>query len=198
MFGHHKENRPFSGGFLIAFKRFLLNTRQKRIFFGAILISLVLFWVLKLFHLSESLKAQQISVDERIEYLNELEAELEKKNEELLLMKKNVDEAKQGNKFSPIKDWVAADEEKRDAVKEAFLHAWRGYEKYSWGKDEFLPITKDSNSWLQMGLTIVDSLDTLWIMGLTEEFDKATKWVEDSLTFNPVGIHFQLYYCFNS
>ena len=32
-----------------------------------------------------------------------------------------------------------------------------------------------------MGATIVDSLDTLYIMGMTEEFTKAKKWVEANL-----------------
>ena len=32
-----------------------------------------------------------------------------------------------------------------------------------------------------MGATIVDSLDTLYIMGMTEEFEKAKKWVESNL-----------------
>jgi len=35
----------------------------------------------------------------------------------------------------------------------------------------------------KMGLTIVDSLDTLWIMGLKEEFEKGRQWVRDNLVF---------------
>ena len=35
-----------------------------------------------------------------------------------------------------------------------------------------------------MGATIVDAMDTLWIMGMLEEFEKGRDWVEQSLDFN--------------
>lgn len=37
----------------------------------------------------------------------------------------------------------STDEFRRNAVKNAFLHAWRGYEKYAWGHDEVRPLTND-------------------------------------------------------
>lgn len=40
--------------------------------------------------------------------------------------------------------------------------------------------------WLGLGATIVDSLDTLWIMGLKSEFQEARDWVANSLDFNKV------------
>lgn len=46
------------------------------------------------------------------------------------------------------------------------LHAWRGYEQYAWGHDELCPLTKSGkNSFGGLGATIVDSLDTLHMMG---------------------------------
>jgi hypothetical protein len=39
-----------------------------------------------------------------------------------------------------------------------------------------------------LGLNIVDSLDTMWIMNLTEEYDEARKWVETSLNFDTGGV----------
>lgn len=36
---------------------------------------------------------------------------------------------------------------------------------------------------MRFRLTIVSSLDTLWIMGLKDEFKKARDWVEKSLSF---------------
>ena len=60
------------------------------------------------------------------------------------------------------------------AVKEAFLHAWNGYKDHAWLRDEVTPASggfKDSFSgW---GATLVDSLDTLAVMGLDEEFELA-------------------------
>jgi mannosyl-oligosaccharide alpha-1,2-mannosidase len=40
------------------------------------------------------------------------------------------------------------------------------------------------NSFGGLGATLVDSLDTLYIMGLHEQFQKAREWVANSLDFN--------------
>lgn len=40
----------------------------------------------------------------------------------------------------------------------------------------------------QMGATIVDALDTLYIMGLHDEFRDGQKWIEDNLDFSVVSI----------
>ncbi len=50
----------------------------------------------------------------------------------------------------------------------AFQHAWAAYKKYAWGKDELQPLTKSHSTWFGLGLTLVDSLDTMYIMGLKE------------------------------
>ena len=71
--------------------------------------------------------------------------------------------------------------DRQEAVVSAFKHAWRAYKAHAWGKDELKPISKDSNEWFNLGLTLVDSLDTMWLMGLTEEFFEARKWVETEM-----------------
>jgi hypothetical protein len=38
-----------------------------------------------------------------------------------------------------------------------------------------------------MGVTLVDSLDTLWIMGMKDEFEDAKQWVQNSLTYKKAG-----------
>ena len=43
--------------------------------------------------------------------------------------------------------------------------AWKGYKENAWGKDELLPVSKRSSEWFKLGLTLVDSLDTMLIMG---------------------------------
>ena len=57
---------------------------------------------------------------------------------------------------------------------------------YAWGRNELRPVTKRGHSASvfgssPMGATVVDSLDTLYIMGLDEEFERAKGWVRDSL-----------------
>ncbi len=76
-----------------------------------------------------------------------------------------------------------ADIEKMNAVKAAMLHSWMGYKKFAWGQDELRPMSKSGNNWLHQGGTIVDALDTLWIMGLKDEFNEGVAWVKTSLSF---------------
>ena len=71
--------------------------------------------------------------------------------------------------------------ERQEEVIGAFKHAWKGYKMYAWGKDELKPISKKSNEWFNLGLTLVDALDTMWLMGLTEEFSEAREWVEKKM-----------------
>lgn len=69
-------------------------------------------------------------------------------------------------------------------VREAFLHAWGNYRKYAWGNDELQPISKKGkDSFGGIGITILDSLTTLWLMGLSKEFEEASKWVDGELDF---------------
>jgi mannosyl-oligosaccharide alpha-1,2-mannosidase len=71
-------------------------------------------------------------------------------------------------------------EARRDMVKEAFVHAWNGYKEHAWSKDEVAPI---SGGWLTSfggwGATLVDSMDTLWIMGLKEDFEQCVEEVKN-------------------
>jgi hypothetical protein len=63
--------------------------------------------------------------------------------------------------------------------------AWSGYKKYAFGYDEVKPVSGGKNSrWTGIGVTLVDSLDTLWLMDMKEEFNEAQKWVEEELDFN--------------
>ncbi|CAB1448054.1 unnamed protein product [Pleuronectes platessa] len=71
-----------------------------------------------------------------------------------------------------------------EAVRDAFRHAWKGYREHAWGHDELKPISKSFGEWFGLGLTLIDSLDTMWILGLKEEFEEAKNWVEKELTFN--------------
>lgn len=73
---------------------------------------------------------------------------------------------------------------RQEAVMGAFLHAWRGYKKFAWGHDHLKPISQTHHDWFNLGLTLVDSLDTMYIMGLETEFQEARDWVRDSLAFN--------------
>uniref|UniRef100_A0A8D2NSW9 alpha-1,2-Mannosidase n=1 Tax=Zosterops lateralis melanops TaxID=1220523 RepID=A0A8D2NSW9_ZOSLA len=67
-------------------------------------------------------------------------------------------------------------------------HAWDNYKRYAWGLNELKPISKQGHSSNLFGniqgATIVDALDTLYIMEMKEEFKEAKEWVEKNLDFN--------------
>ena len=58
--------------------------------------------------------------------------------------------------------------ERQIAVRDAMRHAWKAYRTYAWGSDELQPISKKPAPWFGLGLTIVDGIDSLYIMNMTE------------------------------
>ena len=71
-------------------------------------------------------------------------------------------------------------------VREELLHAWRGYEKYAWGHDELKPVSRGAHDWHRDSLlmTPVDALDTLLMMGLDAEADRARSLIVEKLSFH--------------
>ena len=72
-------------------------------------------------------------------------------------------------------------------------HAWDSYEKYAWGSNELRPISRRGHSASifgasSLGATIIDALDTLYIMELDEEFKKGRDWVATSFKFEGVSV----------
>ncbi|KAF2200976.1 seven-hairpin glycosidase [Delitschia confertaspora ATCC 74209] len=70
-------------------------------------------------------------------------------------------------------------ETKLNIIKEVFNKSWKGYKEHAWLQDELSPVSgKFRNPFAHWGATLVDSLDTLWIMGLKEEFEEAVEAVK--------------------
>jgi len=71
-------------------------------------------------------------------------------------------------------------------VREELLHAWRAYEQYASGHDELRPVSRTARDWYgeSLCMTPVDALDTLLLMGLTEEADRARKLIVERLSFD--------------
>lgn len=79
--------------------------------------------------------------------------------------------------------------ERRNKVLEMTKHAWNNYVRYAWGKNELKPISKRGHTGsvfgsASAGMTIVDGLDTLYIMGLHEEFKQGRAWIQENLNFD--------------
>lgn len=68
-------------------------------------------------------------------------------------------------------------------VRSEMLDAWKAYEAYAWGHDELKPVSGTARDWYGAPLlmTPVDALDTLLLMGLTEEADKAKALIVSKL-----------------
>jgi len=61
--------------------------------------------------------------------------------------------------------------ERQRAVKEEFNRSWTAYKDYAWGADELRPISASRKiSYGGWAASLVDNLDTLWIMDSKEEF----------------------------
>lgn len=84
------------------------------------------------------------------------------------------EEALQSSTFEETDEDIAIRRARQDWVKRAFLHAWGGYKSKAWGHDEVRPVTgHSSNGFNGWGATIVDSLSTLLLLNLTEEYSLA-------------------------
>ncbi|KAL6882848.1 glycoside hydrolase family 47 protein [Trichoderma longibrachiatum] len=83
--------------------------------------------------------------------------------------------------FAPESPAAAKERIKRlQTVKQVFLRAWRAYKKFAWKQDALLPISGGAREQFSgWAATLVDSLDTLWIMGLRDEFDEAVAAVAE-------------------
>ncbi|XP_015925530.1 mannosyl-oligosaccharide 1,2-alpha-mannosidase IA [Parasteatoda tepidariorum] len=76
--------------------------------------------------------------------------------------------------------------EKRNKIKEMMKHAWDNYAQYAWGQNELRPMSKRGHAAgifgkTSMGATIVDGLNTLYLMELLDEYQKGRDWVAANL-----------------
>ncbi|KAI0432444.1 glycoside hydrolase family 47 protein [Xylaria sp. FL1042] len=70
-------------------------------------------------------------------------------------------------------------ETRQQQVKAEMERGWAGYWQYARGHDELSPVTKKfRDPFCGWAATLVDSLDTLWIMGMEDEFKEALLEVE--------------------
>ncbi|KAF5384592.1 hypothetical protein D9757_007472 [Collybiopsis confluens] len=86
---------------------------------------------------------------------------------------------------------LPADVAKRDAVVTAFKHAWGAYERDAFGFDEYHPISKRGENLSRqggIGYTVTDAIDTMYLMGLGPEFQRARTWIEKELVFERSGV----------
>ena len=49
-------------------------------------------------------------------------------------------------------------------IRETFIDAYNAYDNTCHGQDELVPIGPKCHNWVGMGLTIIDAVDTMYIM----------------------------------
>lgn len=76
-------------------------------------------------------------------------------------------------------------------VREEMRWAWGQYRAKAWGKDQIRPISGGYESFPlkdhHLGLSLIEAMDTLWVMGLDAEFADALAWVKSDLSFDVDG-----------
>lgn len=91
---------------------------------------------------------------------------------------------------------VLPDPEKAREIRAEFVHAWEGYKRLAWGHDEVLPVSGGHREFFAkghpMGLSIVEALDTHYIMGLDSEVELCADWITDRLDVD-VDADFQVF-----
>ena len=74
-----------------------------------------------------------------------------------------------------------------DQVRQEFLHAWSGYKRFAWGFDEVAPIAGKPKDFFvdghSFGLSIIEAMDTLYVMGLDDDLAACVKWLRSHLDF---------------
>ena len=90
--------------------------------------------------------------------------------------------------FPPEDPAARATREARLAeIKGEMARSWKGYRNFAWMHDELKPVSHSfKDPFCGWAATLVDGMDTLWIMGLRDEFDEAARAVQDiDFTYSP-------------
>ncbi|XP_046668814.1 mannosyl-oligosaccharide alpha-1,2-mannosidase IA isoform X2 [Homalodisca vitripennis] len=87
---------------------------------------------------------------------------------------------------------------RRDKIKEMMKHSWDNYVRYAWGKNELRPVSKRGHSGsifgsASLGATIMDGLDTLYIMGLMDEFKQGRDWIADNYSLDQLSVDLSVF-----
>ncbi len=83
------------------------------------------------------------------------------------------------------------DPEVAQFVVDEFLHAWSGYAQYAYGQDQLLPLSKQGQAFFvpgqSVGLSIIEALDTMYVMGLDDLLQEGVSWIHQNLDFDIDG-----------
>lgn len=76
-------------------------------------------------------------------------------------------------------------------VRDEFLHAWQGYKQFAWGMDEVHPVSGTASKFFvkthSFGLSIIEAMDTLYVMELDDELKTCVEWLRAHIDFDVDG-----------
>jgi mannosyl-oligosaccharide alpha-1,2-mannosidase len=82
-------------------------------------------------------------------------------------------------------------------VRAELLRGWQAYTRLAWGHDELHPVSGTFGEFFDpdhpVGLTIVEALDTLYVMGLDDELAAGVTWITDHLDFRGIRRNVQVF-----
>ncbi|MGW1200523.1 glycoside hydrolase family 47 protein [Streptomyces sp. NPDC002536] len=88
------------------------------------------------------------------------------------------------------------DPDKAHEIRSEFVHAWEGYKRFAWGHDEVRPVSGGHSDFFAhghpVGLSIVEALDTHYVMELDAEADRCVRWITGHLDFD-IDADFQVF-----
>ena len=86
------------------------------------------------------------------------------------------------SRVGPPDPWKARE------IRAEFLHAWKGYQRHAWGHDELLPVSGGFREFFSdrysVGLSIIEALDTHYVMELDDEVARCLEWITARLDFD--------------
>lgn len=79
-----------------------------------------------------------------------------------------------------------------DDVRAQMAWAWRNYVERCFGQDQIKPVSGGAEPFFfpkgpPLGLSIIEALDTLYVMGLDAEAEEGVRWIADNLNFDIDG-----------
>jgi mannosyl-oligosaccharide alpha-1,2-mannosidase len=90
-------------------------------------------------------------------------------------------------------DWAAVAQD----VRAEFRWAWRNYAARALGYDQILPVSGGHSDFFasghSVGLSLIEALDTLWVMGLDGELSQAIDWIRKNLPDFDIDAPFQVF-----
>ncbi len=77
---------------------------------------------------------------------------------------------------------------RRSFVRNMTVEAFAVYQEYAWGSPAVKPVSRQPAQYGSFapltGLTLVDSMSTLWTMGLSEQWRQGLQWITEELNFS--------------